>query len=329
MKLSVSKLTVGWPLIAVVLIILALIPVLGVPREWVLYVFLFFVYLSMANMWNLLAGYAGLISLCQPAFLGIAGYALALGTWVGVPWWGGVIGGAIIAGIFAIMISYPVFRLSGVYFAIGTLVIPEALRILFHIWRPVGGAMHGGGAGYIIKGIADLGISQIYWMALVIAIASTVIMRIILNSKLGLGLAAIRCDERTAASCGVNTFRTKVYPFIIGAVITGLTGAIFYLYQGYIEPSATFNVRWTMILLLATVIGGMRTEGGPIIGTIIVVFLSFLLARYVGYALLIQGIILVVVMLISPQGIVGIMRNTGFYRSLSHLANRRLINFRT
>ena len=141
---------------------------------------------------------------------------------------------------------------------------------------------------------------------------------------MGLGLAAIRDNERAAASSGVDTFRIKVYPFLIAAVITGLAGAVFYIYQGYIEPSSTFNVKWTMLILLATVIGGLRTEGGPIIGTIIVVFLYFLLARYAGYSLLIQGIILIVIMLLSPQGIVGIMRNTRFYRALSRLANRQL-----
>ena len=166
--------------------------------------------------------------------------------------------------------------------------------------------------------------AYIYWLAFAIALASVIIMRLILNSKLGLGLAAIRDNERTAASSGVDTFRIKVYPFLIAAVITGLAGAVFYLSQGYIEPASTFNVKWTMLILLAAVIGGLRTEGGPIIGTIIVVFLYFLLARYAGYSLLIQGILLIIIMLLSPQGIVGIMRNTKFYRSLSKLASRRL-----
>ncbi len=323
MKFLAAKLTIGNVIIAAIVILLMVLPVSHVPQEWLLYLFLFFIYLAMSNMWNLLAGYSGLMSLCQPAFLGLAGYAVAIGTWVSIPWWLGIIGGVIVVGIFAILISFAVFRLSGIYFAIGTLVVPEALRILFFLWKPVGGELQGRGAGYMIKNLADLQMSHIYWMAFVIAIASAIIMRVILNSKLGLGLAAIRDNERTAASSGVDTFRIKVYPFLIAAVITGLAGAVFYIYQGYIEPSSTFNVKWTMLILLATVIGGLRTEGGPIIGTIIVVFLYFLLARYAGYSLLIQGIILIVIMLLSPQGIVGIMRNTRFYRALSRLANRQ------
>ncbi len=313
MKSKNPQLRIGFILVLALTVILALFPLIGAPRSWLLYVFFFFVYLAMANMWNLLAGYSGLTSLCQPAFLGLAGYTMAIGTWVGIPWWAGFIGGAIVAALFASLISIPVFRLSGIYFAIGTLVIPEALRMIFYLWRPVGGKMHGAGAGYMIKGIADVSMDQIYWVALIIGIGSIVLVGFILRSKLGLGLAAIRDNERAAASCGVNVFRLKLYTFIVAAAVTGFAGAIFYLYQGYIEPSATFNVKWTMTLLLATVIGGMRTEEGPIFGTAVVIFLYFLLARYGGYSLLIQGVILIGIMLLSPKGIVGVLRRSRFY----------------
>jgi branched-chain amino acid transport system permease protein len=298
-------------------ILLALFPFIGVPRSWLLYSFNFFIYLAMANMWNLLAGYSGLISLCQPAFLGLAGYTMTVGTWVGIPWWAGIIGGVIVASIFAFFISGAVFRMSGIYFAIGTLVVPEALRMIFYLWRPVGGEMSGAGAGYMVKGIGGVSSATIYWLALIVGVGSICLMRLILTSKLGLGLALIRDNERSAASCGVNVFRLKLYSFIIAAAVTGMAGAIYYLNQGYIEPSSTFNVRWTMSLLLATVIGGIRTEEGPIIGTAVIVFLYFLLARYAGYSLLIQGIILIGIMLISPQGIVGILRRSRYYRYLT------------
>jgi branched-chain amino acid transport system permease protein len=298
-------------LVAVTIIFLTALPILGTPKSWILYAFLFFVYLAMASMWNLLAGYAGLISLCQPAFLGLAGYSLAVGTWVGIPWWVGLVAGGFIAAAFALLISIPVFRLSGTYFAIGTMVVPEALRMIFYLWKPVGGAMQGGGGGYIIKGIADVSMAQMYWLALIVGIGSLFLVRLILRSNLGLGLAAIRDNDRSAASSGVDVFKLKLYIFMIAAVVTGWAGAIYYLYQGYIEPSATFNVRWTMIFLLAAVIGGIRTEQGPVIGSVVVVFLHFLLARYAGFGLLIQGVILVAIMFVSPQGIIGIGRKIG------------------
>ncbi len=179
--------------------------------------------------------------------------------------------------------------------------------MIFYLWRPVGDQMHG--AGYMVKGIGDLSMNVIYWLAFVVGIGSIFLVKSVLKSKLGRGLAAIRDNERAAASAGVNVFRLKLNIFIIA-------GAVYYLNQGYIEPSATFNVRWTMTLLLATVIGGIRTEEGPIIGAIVVVFLYFLLARYAGYSFLIQGIILICIMLLSPQGIAGALRKSRHYRAL-------------
>ena len=314
------QLRVGLILWVAVIVVLALFPVIGVPRVWLLYLFLFFTYLAMANMWNLLAGYSGLISLCPGAFVGLAGYTLAVGTWLGLPYYVGIILGCIVAALFAILISIPVFRLKGIYFAIGTLVVPEILRFVFLLWKPVGEAIHGRGAGYTVK--AEVPFLHIYWFALAIGIASIFLMRYILRSKLGTGLAAIRDNDNTAASCGVNVFNLKLYSFVIAAFITGIAGAIFYIYQGYIEPASGFGIQWLITLMLATVIGGEGTEEGPIVGTIIVVFLYFLLARYAGISLIIQGIILVGIMLLAPQGIMGFLRKTRPYRSLLQLATR-------
>ena len=311
MRSLFEKLGVGHITVAAAIVLLAILPVTNTPRAWILYILLFFVYLAMSNMWNLVAGYSGMISLAQPAFIGLGGYALAIGTWVNVPWWAGLIGGALVAGIFAFLISFAVFRLSGIYFAIGTLVVPEALRIVFYVWKPVGGGFAGGGAGYTVRNIGGVGMTEIYWMALVIALVTMILMRIILRSNLGLALAAIRDNQRAAASFGINTFRIKMYPFVIGAVFTALAGGVFYVHQGYIEPLSSFNVKWTMIIILATVVGGLRTEGGPIIGTIIFVFLYFSLSRYAVYSIFIQGVILIVIMLLSPRGIAGIISETG------------------
>lgn len=165
--------------------------------------------------------------------------------------------------------------------------------------------------------------AEFYWLALVIGIASIFLMRSILRSALGLGLASIRDNDRAAASCGIDVFKLKLYSFVIGAFVTGIAGGIFYIYQGYIEPASAFSIRWTMIVMLATVIGGMSTEEGPIIGTAIVVFLHFLLARYAGISLLIQGTILVGIMLLAPQGIVGLLRHTQSYRFLTQRISTR------
>jgi branched-chain amino acid transport system permease protein len=315
MKVTMPGLQRGLTPLIGVTVVLALVPVIGVPRLWLLYLFLFFVYLALANMWNLLAGYSGLISLCPAAFVGLAGYTMAILTWLGWPYYIGIMLGSIAAAVFAVIISVPAFRMKGIYFAIGTLVVPEILRYLFTIWAPVGKPVYGGGAGYIVKDVSGVSQAQIYWLALGVGLASVLVMRYVLRSKLGSGLAAIRDNDITAASAGVNVFNAKLYSFVISAFVTGLAGAIFYTFQGYIEPVSAFSVRWLIIIMLSTVIGGEGTEAGPIVGAIIVVFLYFLLARYAEISLIIQGIILIAIMLLAPQGIMGFIQKTRIYHS--------------
>ena len=319
MKFAIHPLRGGVIPIIAVIVILALFPVIGVPRVWLLYLFLFYIYLSMANMWNLLAGYSGLICLCPAAFIGLSGYTLTITTWLGLPYYVGIIPGAIVSALFAVLISVPVFRMKGIYFAIGTLVVPEILRVVFLLWRPVGGALDGGGRGYTIHGVTGVSQSQSYWSALAIAIISVFIMRYVLRSKLGWGLAAIRDNDNTAASSGINVFKLKLYSFVIGAFVFGIAGAIFYIYQGFIEPVSAFSLQWLITIILSTVIGGEGTEEGPVAGTIIVIFMYFLLARYAEVSLIIQGIILIVIMLLAPEGIMGFSRKTRIYQSLLKL----------
>lgn len=322
MKTSINQMRLILPVVLVA--VLAIFPIIGVPLVWLLYLFLFFVYLAMANMWNLLAGYSGLTFLGPAAVVGLAGYTLVIVTWNDLPFYLGIIGGGMVAAAFAALIAIPTFRMRGIYFAIGTLVVPEVLRNVFYVWKPIPGDFIGGGAGYMIKGIEGLSLTEFYWLALAIGIASILVMRVILRSKLGLGLAAIRDSDRAAASSGVDVFRSKLYAFVIAAFVMGAAGAIFYVYQGYIAPVGAFNIRWLMTCLLATVIGGIGTEEGPIVGTIIIVFLHFLLARYGELSLLIQGIILVAIMLLLPGGIIGLVRRkTQNYQSLLQLATRR------
>lgn len=296
-------------LLGAVTVGLAALPMMDIPQTWMLYLFYFFVFLAAANMWNLLAGFSGLLALCPAAFIGLAGYAMTILTWLGIPFYVGIIAGGVSAALFAMLISFSVFRMKGVYFAIGTLVVPAILRLVFLRWRPVGGELQGGGAGYMVKGVSAIPADVSYWLGLAVGLASVILIRIILRSKFGLGLAAIRDDDISAASSGIDVFRLKLFSFIIAAFVMGIAGAIFYTYQGYIEPNSAFDINWLMIVLLATVMGGIGLEWGPFVGTVIVVILEFQLARYAGISLLIQGIILVVIMLVAPQGLLGLIRN--------------------
>ena len=130
-----------------------------------------------------------------------------------------------------------------------------------------------------------------------------------MRSKFGFGLAAVRDNDVSASSLGVDVFRLKLSSFLIAAFVTGIAGAIFYTYQGYIEPNSSFDISWLMIVMLATVMGGLGMAWGPFVGTIIVVILQFQLARYPGYSMLIQGLILIAIMLVAPQGLLGLVRD--------------------
>jgi len=320
-------------IIAILTIILAIFPIAGVPDTWILYLFHFFIFLALANMWNLLAGFSGLLALCPAAFIGLAGYTMTILTWLGVPFYFGIVAGGIVAGLFAMIISPSVFRMRGIYFAIGTLVVPAIWRLIFLRWRPVGGELQGGGAGYMVKGISDLPSGVFYWIGLLIAFLSVVVIGLILRSKFGYGLSAIRDNDVSAASSGINVFRLKLFSFIIAAFMMGLAGALWYANQKYIEPNNAFSINWLMIVLLATVMGGIGLEWGPLLGTIIVVILQFQLARYAGISLLIQGIILVIIMLVAPQGILGFIRDLrggkgirAWFRSPSSLSGASIEN---
>jgi len=177
-------------LLAAVAIVLAALPVIGAPQVWLLYLFYFYVFLAAANMWNLLAGFNGLLALCPAAFIGLGGYTMTILTWLGIPYYVGIVVGGAVAALFAIIISISVFRMRGVYFAIGTLVVPAILRLVFLRWKPVGGDFEGGGAGYMIKGVRAIPPEVTYWLGMAIGLASVILIVIILRSKFGLGLSA-------------------------------------------------------------------------------------------------------------------------------------------
>lgn len=291
--------------LVVAIVVLAVLPRVGMPQAWVTYLFEFFTILAVANVWSLHAGRSGMLTLCLAAFIGLGGYTMTIGSYFGIPIPLGIVLGAIVAAVFAFLLFFPVYRLKGVYFAIATLVLPQIMQYVFLIWDPVGIPRTGGGAGYTVRGAMLFSRVDVYWMALAVAALSMIVILVVSNSKLGLGLAAIRDNDNAAASSGVNVFRLKLYSFIIGAFVVGLAGGVLFLRSKYIEPIGAFQIGWQMTAILAAVIGGLRIQGGPIVGAIILTILHFWLAGYPGYSMLAQGIILVVIMLVIPQGIVG------------------------
>lgn len=297
-----------WLILAAIVAALITLPIWG-SRYWVLIFLLVSLYLAMAQMWNLLAGYSGLISLGQQSFVGLGGYTLAvLSVYYGVPIWLSILIGGMVSVIFALIISVPIFRMRGVYFAIGTWIVAEALGICFSNWKYVRYGM-----GLFIKPAYKLSITQIYYAALFMGIGSVVLVYVLLRSKLGLGLMAMRDDEGASETLGVETFRSKLYCFLIGAFVTGVTAGVLYLYQIFIQPYKAFGIDWTVRLVFIVIIGGIGTIEGPIIGAIIFVFLQQFLSEYISVSLLLLGSVAILVMLLAPKGIMGtIQEKLGF-----------------
>ena len=297
-----------WVILPVIVAALITLPLWG-SSYWVLFFMLFSLYLAMAQMWNLLVGYSGLISLGQQCFVGLGGYTLAvLSVYYGVPIWLSILMGGVISVLFALIISVPIFRMRGVYFAIGTLIVAEALALCFSNWKYVKYGM-----GLFVKPAYNLSLDQIYYAALAMGIGSVVLVYILLRSKLGLGLMAMRDDEGASETLGVEIFRSKLYCFLIGAFVTGVTAGVFYLYQIFIQPYKAFGIEWTIRVLFIVVIGGIGTIEGPIIGAFLFVFLQQLFAEYIHVSLLLLGSVAIIVMLVAPKGIMGtIQEKLGF-----------------
>ena len=262
---------------------------------------LIFVYLAAAEMWGFMAEHAGMVSLGQQMFMGLGGYGVAvLSMYYGLPLWLSVLTAGFLGSILAAALSFPLLRLRGIYFAIGSWIVAEIILLFFNSWEFVGA-----GKGLVFRPAYDLSATLIYYPAVTLGLASIIIVYFIFRSKLGFGLRAIGADEDASLEVGVNIFRCKAYCFIIAAFITSEAGAINVLHHAYLRPTAAFSITWTIMFLFVSVIGGMGTIVGPVVGSVIFVMLGYLLAAYIGLSLLLQGAIVFAILMVLPRGIWG------------------------
>lgn len=265
---------------------------------------LIYLYVALASMWNLLAGYSGLISLGQQMFIGVGGYSVAVfSMYYRIPVFVAVLMGGIISVILASLISRPISRMRGVYFAIGTWIFAEALGVAFSNWGYVRYGM-----GLFIQPAYKLSPFSIYYAAMIVGLGSVALVYFLLRSKLGLALMAIRDDDTASETVGVNIFRCKLTCFLISAFVTGLTAGVVYLNTIFIQPFEAFGIGWTVNLLFIVIIGGMGTVEGPVLGSVMFVLLQQFLAEYVGYNLIILGTITIITILMAPRGIMGTLQ---------------------
>lgn len=269
-----------------------------------------FTYVALASLWNLLAGYAGLVSVGQQAYVGLGAYLLfGLAIFAGInPVWTIPIAG-LIAAIVAIPVAFLIFRLRGHYFAIGTWVVAEVFRLTAAQIGPLGG---GSGISLPVSTVTSIAVTRqmreflIYWVALALLVAILGLIVLLLRSRYGLALTAIRDNETAALSNGVNVTRTKLAIYVITAAGTAMVGALIFLQKLRISPDVAFSVNeWTAFVIFIVVIGGVGRLEGPIIGTLVFFLLRETMADLGAIYLLMLGVVAIAVMLKAPKGIWG------------------------
>lgn len=266
-------------------------------------------FLALAQMWNLLAGYTGLISVGQQAFVGLGGYLFfALTIFWGVAVVPAMALAALATALIALPTAWIAFRLNGAYFAIGTWVIAEVFRLFAAQVGALGG---GSGISLPVQVVRGLGGRQaiemiMYYMAFGIGIGSVLFVWLLLRSRWGLALAAIRDSALAAETLGVNTRRVKFLIYIAAAGITALAGAFIFLQKLRITPEAAFSLNdWTAFVIFIVVIGGLGTIEGPILGVIVFFALREVAADWGTWYLMLMGGIAIAVMLIDKRGLYG------------------------
>jgi branched-chain amino acid transport system permease protein len=269
----------------------------------------FCIYLALASLWNLLAGYTGLVSVGQQAYVGLGGYILVSATlFLGInPLWGIPLAG-MAAAVLAVPVAALVFRLQGAYFAIGTWVVAEVFRLTASQVTVMGG---GSGISLPAPALLALGAKSsrealIYWAALGLGVGCLALVYLLLRSRAGLALTAIRDSEVASSSLGVRIGRIKYAVYIAVAAATAMIGALIALQKLRVSPDAAFSVNdWTAFVIFIVVIGGIGTIEGPIVGTLVYFLLREFLADYGSIYLLFLGALAIVVMLAAPKGLWG------------------------
>ncbi|SDG70761.1 branched-chain amino acid ABC transporter permease [Klenkia brasiliensis] len=297
----------GAGLAVVVVAVLGYLPLLTTRGTQVQLVGLFSL-VVLGTMWNLLAGYGGMVSIGQQAYIGIGGYGLVyLASTVGVDPFLAVPVAAVVCAVVAWPISYLAFRLAGGYFAIGTWVIAEVVRLLVTQVDALGA-----GSGASLTGFAGLEptyrIAYVYWMSLGIVVLVVGGVYLLMRSRLGLALTAIRDEPTAAGSLGVAVTRAKRLVYVAAAAGCGLAGAMVVANTLRVQPGSAFSVDYSAMMIFIVVIGGIGTIEGPIIGALVFYALQDSLADLGNWYLVVVGVVAIAVTLLAPRGLWGLTR---------------------
>jgi branched-chain amino acid transport system permease protein len=265
-----------------------------------------FIVLTLASMWNLLAGYAGLVSVGQQAFVGLGAYFVLILAIHGTSPFAAIPVAAIGCGVAALPLWWLVSRLRSGYFAIATWVLAATIMLVIEKFSSIGG-----GTGMPLPGLAGMSPTLLtaytYWAGLAVTVLSLAAIYLLLRGRLGLVLTAIRDDEVAARSSGARVGLARLLVFVVAGAGCGAAGAVLAISQLQVQPSAVFSVQWTAEMAFATIIGGLGTIEGPIIGTVVYMVLQQTLQSYNAWYLIILGLVAIVVALFARRGLWGLV----------------------
>jgi len=263
-----------------------------------------FMWIALAQSWNLISGLTGYVSFGHVAFFGMGAYSagILIGK-LGWAWPVACLAGGVMAMVLALVIGWPCLRLKGPYFAIAMLGLNEVLRVIVSYYE----GLTGGGNGLSLPTLhASV---PIYYAMGLVAIAVTALTYLVITSRFGLRLMTIREDEVAAEAMGIDTFRHKLYAFLLSAVGPGIVGGLAARDQGYIEPLSVFPLITTITMIVMALFGGKGTIWGPVLGAaVLFAFQEVVWARFIYLHQLLFGAIIVAVVLMMPRGILGVLQ---------------------
>jgi branched-chain amino acid transport system permease protein len=288
---------------AVSLVVLAVYPLQGTGYG-IRTMLQLFMWIALAQSWNLISGLTGYVSFGHVAFFGMGAYTTAiLVTKLGWPWLAACLAGGVMAMVLALVIGWPCLRLKGPYFAIAMLGLNEVLRVIVSYYE----GLTGGGSGLSMPTLyASV---PIYYAMGLTALLVTGLTYVIVTSRFGLRLMTIREDEVAAEAMGIDTFRYKLYAFLLSAAAPGIVGGLAARDQGYIEPMSVFPLITTITMIVMVLFGGKGTIWGPVLGAVLLfTFQEIVWARFIYLHQLFFGGIIVAVVLLMPRGILGVLQ---------------------
>jgi len=286
--------------------ILAVLPLIGLSSYWMHILILVIMWSVIGMAWNLLGGYCGQVSFGHAAFFGVGAYTAGiLYNKAGISAWWGLPVSIVVVVLFALVIGYICLRLKGPFFALGTLATGVILRVTAENLT----TLTEGDLGIMIRERTWIDKTWYFYIILLLAVVSFFTVKKVIESKLGYYFVAIREDQDAAESLGINTTFYKTVALSLSAVLTGLAGAFYTNYMGYIDPKIVFALHdISIVAIMVVMVGGVATFWGPFVGAIIMVFLAELIRsipRLGAAHHTFFGILLIVIIIYLPNGITG------------------------